>query len=482
MSDESLRFKTLTEVARSIESREASPVEVTATMLDLVGTHDGRFKSYATVMAEQVVAQAKAAEAEIAAGSYRGPLHGVPIAVKDLCFTRGVRTMGGTRVLADHVPDFDATVVERLDAAGAVLLGKLNTTEGAMGGYHPDRDIPVNPWNADRWAGASSSGSGVATAAGLCFASLGSDTGGSIRFPSAACGIVGVKPTWGRVSRYGVLALAESLDHVGPMTRSTADAGIVLQAISGLDRNDPTTLPAAVPDMLGEIERGVDGVRIGLDQRYVTAGVDPELADAVLAGVRVLEGLGARIVEVRMPPLEEYLEAWTPLCAAEAGGGSQGYLSLPKGRVRPMVSRLARPGRGCDRGRLRQSQQPAGGVHRPTPAGVRGHRRDGLPVDAGATLSDQALVAVRAHGAGRVHAALYRPGRLQRRPDHFGSVRTERRQPAAKPTVHGQTPEGASAVPDRPRLRAGHRLAHPATAGLSQWSSGQSRICCLLSF
>ena len=318
MSDESLRFKTLTEVARSIESREASPVEVTATMLDLVGTHDGRFKSYATVMAEQAVAQAKAAEAEIAAGSYRGPLHGVPIAVKDLCFTRGVRTMGGTRVLADHVPDFDATVVERLDAAGAVLLGKLNTTEGAMGGYHPDRDIPVNPWNADRWAGASSSGSGVATAAGLCFASLGSDTGGSIRFPSAACGIVGIKPTWGRVSRYGVLALAESLDHVGPMTRSTADAGIVFQAISGLDRNDPTTLPAAVPDMLGEIERGVDGVRIGLDQRYVTAGVDPELADAVLAGVRVLEGLGARIVEVRMPPLEEYLEAWTPLCAAEA--------------------------------------------------------------------------------------------------------------------------------------------------------------------
>ena len=267
-------------------------------------------------MADHAVAQAKAAEPEIGAGNYRGPLHGVPVAVKDLCFTKGVRTMGGTRVLADHVPDFDATVVEKLNAAGAVLLGKLNTTEGAMGGYHPDRDIPVNPWNADRWAGASSSGSGVATAAGLCFASLGSDTGGSIRFPSAACGIVGIKPTRGRVSRYGVLA--ESLDRVGPMTRGTADAGIVLQAISGLDPNDPTTLPAAVPDMLGGIERGVDGVRGGLDERYVTADVDPELADAVLAGVRVLEGLGAQIVEVRMPPLDEYLEAWTPLCAAEA--------------------------------------------------------------------------------------------------------------------------------------------------------------------
>ena len=156
------------------------------------------------------------AEQDICAGTYRGPLHGVPVAVKDLCFTTGVRTMGGTKVLVDHVPAFDATVVARLHAAGAVLLGKLNLTEGAMGGYHPDFAIPVNPWHAERYAGASSSGSGVATAAGLCFGSLGSDTGGSIRFPAAACGIVGLKPTWGRVSRYGVLALAESLDHVGP--------------------------------------------------------------------------------------------------------------------------------------------------------------------------------------------------------------------------------------------------------------------------
>ncbi len=318
MNAKSLRFQTITEIAGSIESKEVSPVEVTTALLELIEAEDGRFKSYATVMAEEAMARAKAAEQEIVDGRYRGPLHGVPVAVKDLCFTRGVRTMGGTKVLADHVPEFDATVVERLNAAGAVLLGKLNLTEGAMAGYHPDRDIPVNPWGADRWPGGSSSGSGVATAAGLCFASLGSDTGGSIRLPTAACGLVGIKPTWGRVSRYGVLALAESLDHVGPMTRSTADAGIVLGAIAGLDANDSTSLPDPVPDMLDGIDRGVKGIRIGLDERYVTTGVDPELAEAVLAGVRVLEGLGADIVEVRLPELGEYLQAWPTLCSAEA--------------------------------------------------------------------------------------------------------------------------------------------------------------------
>jgi amidase len=318
MADGPLHFKTIAELARLIESKQVSPVDVTKAQLDRIERLDGRFKSYATVMAEAAMAEARSAEGEIAGGRYRGPLHGVPIAVKDLCFTRGVRTMGGTRVMADHVPDFDSTVVGRFNAAGAVLLGKLNLTEGAMAGYNPDRDVPVNPWGADRWTGASSSGSGVATAAGLCYGCLGSDTGGSIRFPAAACGVVGIKPTWGRVSRYGVLALAESLDHVGPMTRSTADAGIVLQAIAGLDPKDPTSLPAPVPDMLEGIDRGVSGVRIGFDERYAADGVDSELAGAVSDGVKVLEGLGAKIVEVRLPALDEYLTAWPVLCSAEA--------------------------------------------------------------------------------------------------------------------------------------------------------------------
>ena len=318
MSDTPLYFKTITEVARLIRSKEVSPVEITSLVLQRIDDLDGRYKAYATVMAEHAMEAAGRAEREITEGRYRGPLHGVPIAVKDLYFTRGVRTMGGSKTLADHVPEHDSTVVKRLDAAGAVLLGKLNLTEGAMGGYNPDFDIPLNPWNPERWAGSSSSGSGVATALGLCFGSLGSDTGGSIRFPAASCGVVGLKPTWGRVSRYGVLALAESLDHVGPLTRSSADAGVMLQAMAGFDPNDPTSLHDPVPDMLAGIEQGVRGVRIGLDKKYVTEGVDAELAQAVLAGVKALDELGAEIVEVRMPDVDSYLPAWPVLCSAEA--------------------------------------------------------------------------------------------------------------------------------------------------------------------
>lgn len=318
MNDAPLHFKSISALTDLLQSRQLSPVELTQAILDRIDQHDGRLKSYATVMADQALTAARVAEQEIGAGHHRGPLHGVPIAVKDLCFTRGVRTMGGCKVLADHIPTYDATVVERFYNAGAVLLGKLNLTEGAMAGYNPDFDIPINPWAEDRWTGVSSSGSGVATAAGLCFGSLGSDTGGSIRTPSAACGIVGLKPTWGRVSRYGVLDLAESLDHVGPMTRSTADAAIIFEIIAGHDPNDPTSLIAPVPDIRQDLATGIKGLRIGYDETYATRGVDPELAAAVAAGVQVLEDLGANIVEVTLPELDAYLPAWPILCSAEA--------------------------------------------------------------------------------------------------------------------------------------------------------------------
>ncbi len=318
MSEAPLHYKTITETARLIESRELSPVEAATAMLDRISALDGHLKSYATVMGDHAMASASAAEREIADGNYRGPLHGVPIAVKDLCFTKGVRTMGGSKVYASHVPEFDSTVVARLEAAGAVLLGKLNLTEGAMGGYNPEFQIPLNPWNSERWAGSSSSGSGAATAAGLCYGSLGSDTGGSIRFPAAACGIVGLKPTWGRVSRYGVIALAESLDHVGPMTRSSADAAIMLQALAGYDPRDPTSLSDPVPDYLDGMDGGISGVRIGVDEHHVTDGVDPDLAKAVLDGVEVLRSLGAEIVDIQMPNVDKYLAAWPVLCSAEA--------------------------------------------------------------------------------------------------------------------------------------------------------------------
>ena len=318
MRETPLHFRTITEIAEEIASKQLSPIEVTTAMLARIEKFDGQLNSYATVIPEQAMAAAQKAEQEINAGTYRGPLHGVPIAVKDLCFTKGVRTMGAAKVLTDHIPRFDGTVIAKLEAAGAVLLGKLNLTEGAMGGYNPEFDIPKNPWHPDRWTGSSSSGSGVATAAGLCFGSLGSDTGGSIRFPAASCGIVGIKPTWGRVSRYGVLALAESMDHVGPMTRSVADAAILLEAIAGFDPNDPTSLPDPVPNMFEGVEQDIRGVRVGFDENYATNDIDVELADAVRAGVEILADQGAEIVEVVLPNVDEYVAAWPTLCSAGA--------------------------------------------------------------------------------------------------------------------------------------------------------------------
>ncbi len=315
---EALHYLSLREVARLIETREVSPVELTRLMLDRINVLDPRLHSYATVMREQALAAARTAEREIGAGNYRGPLHGVPVAVKDLCYTSGVATMGGLAVLRDFVPTFDATVVARLEGAGAVLLGKLSLTEGAMVGYHPSFEMPVNPWGRTWWSGVSSSGSGVATAAGLCFASLGTDTGGSIRFPAMANGIVGLKPTYGRVSRFGVLPLAESLDHVGPMTRSVADAAIVLEAIAGFDPNDPTSLRAPVPNMRDALGGGVAGLRIGFDRSYALDGVDRGLARAIEAAADELTRLGAEIVDVQVPDLSQVLATWPVICAAEA--------------------------------------------------------------------------------------------------------------------------------------------------------------------
>lgn len=314
-----LHYLTLTQVADLIRGREVSPVAVTEAMLERIGRLDARLNSYATVTEERALNAAQAAEQEIAAGRYRGPLHGVPVAVKDLCSTKGTRTMAGLAVRRDHVPDFDATVVSRLEDAGAVLLGKLNMTEGAMAGYNRAFDIPVNPWGAEYWAGASSSGSGVATAAGLCFASLGSDTGGSIRFPSMANGTVGLKPTYGLVSRYGVLPLAESLDHVGPMTRSTTDAAIMLRAIAGHDPTDPTSLDEPPPPLLDALDDGIEGLRIGYDRELCRDGTDPGLVRSIERALVVLADLGAKVVDVAMPEDTRAVgEIWFAICAAEA--------------------------------------------------------------------------------------------------------------------------------------------------------------------
>ncbi|MBM4259550.1 MAG: amidase [Deltaproteobacteria bacterium] len=315
--------KTLTEVAALIKKKEVSPVELTGAMLDRIAVHESKLHSYLTITAELALRQAKEAEQEIAGGKYRGLLHGMPIAVKDLCFTKGIRTTCSSKILFDWVPDHNATVVDKLNAAGAVLLGKLGMTEFALGGYHPSIPAPVNPWNADRWPGASSSGSGVATAASLCFGSLGSDTGGSIRFPSAACGIVGVKPTYGKVSRYGVFPLGESLDHIGPMTRCVEDSAIMLRAIAGFDPKDPTTRRVTVRDYLDMLRNGVKGVRIGVDADYCRKGADSQVSASVLATTKVFQELGAEIHEVKFQLTDDPF--WFTICAAEAAAAHEQF-------------------------------------------------------------------------------------------------------------------------------------------------------------
>jgi amidase len=315
-----LALATLMDVAQQIHARKLSPVDLTRQMLDRIDALDPRFHSYVTVLADRALAQAKAAEAEIAGGHYRGPLHGVPLAVKDLCFMKGTVTTCGSQMLTEWMPDQNATVVWKLQQAGAVILGKLHLTEFALRWHHPYRPIPLNPWGEGRWPGVSSSGSGVATAAGLCFGAIGTDTGGSIRFPAASCGTVGLKPTYGRVSRAGVFPLAASLDHIGPLTRSVADAAAMLQAIAGPDPLDPTASRRPVPDYLGALAQGVAGLRIGVDERYITEGVHPDVSAAVKEAVRVLAELGAHIVAVTVPEpdMQATTQAWLTLTGADA--------------------------------------------------------------------------------------------------------------------------------------------------------------------
>ena len=322
MDNQALCNLSLHELSDQLRTAKVSSSEATRAILDRIRAHRD-LNAYIAVMEESALRAASQADAEIRADRYRGPLHGVPVAVKDLCWTKGVATTCASKVLRDWIPDSSATVVERLEAAGAVIVGKLNLTEFAVAWYHPELPVPQNPWGAKLWPGASSSGSGVATAAGLCFGSLGSDTGGSIRFPSAANGIVGLKPTWGRVSRYGVFPLGESLDHIGPMTRTVTDAALMLAAIAGHDPKDATSLAAPVEDYAATLEQGVSGLRIGLDEAFITKGASAAVSGAVIDAVRVLERLGARVVKVTVPDVAPGVAAWTTLCVGDAAAAHE---------------------------------------------------------------------------------------------------------------------------------------------------------------
>jgi aspartyl-tRNA(Asn)/glutamyl-tRNA(Gln) amidotransferase subunit A len=293
----------LASLAGAIRARTVSPVEVTEACLARIARLDGRLRSFITVDAEGALRAARALEAEAAAGTWRGPLHGVPLAYKDLCHVRGLPTSCGTKTAEYFTGEHECTAVARLARAGAITLGKLNMTELALGpfGDNAHHGDVQNPWRPGHVSGGSSSGSGAAVAAGFAAGALGSDTGGSIRLPAAACGIVGLKPTYGRVSRAGVMPLSWSLDHVGPMTRTVRDAAIMLSVIAGRDGRDATTSTRRVPDYLASLERPVTGLRVGVPENYYFEGVAHEIEAGVREAARQLGRLGAALRALTVP-------------------------------------------------------------------------------------------------------------------------------------------------------------------------------------
>lgn len=295
----------LVSTARLIRRRELSPVELVQTILDRIASYGKAINAYIAIHPEEAMQAAQKAEDAMAQGRSLGPLHGIPIAVKDLFFTAGLPTTAGTRVLRDVVPREDATVIRRLKEAGAILLGKLNLHELAYGvtSDNPHFGAVRNPWDLNRIAGGSSGGSAAAVAASLCLGSLGTDTGGSIRIPAACCGVVGLKPTYGRVSRSGVFPLAWSLDHVGPITSVVEDAALLLEVLAGPDPRDVTTSPLPVPAYCRMLEGNLKEVRIGLPRDFFfdPAEVDPSVMAAVEEALRVFQDAGARVEEVTVP-------------------------------------------------------------------------------------------------------------------------------------------------------------------------------------
>ena len=316
------------QLAPLLQKKEISPVELFNEAIERIHQLQPKLNSFITVTEEEGRKAATKAESEIRKGQYRGPLHGIPISIKDLFATRGVRTTAGSKVLAQWVPDYDATAVARLHQAGMVLVGKTHMHEFAYGvtSDNPHYGPARNPWDPTRVPGGSSGGSAAAVASSQCTASLGSDSGGSIRTPAAVCGVVGLKPTYGRVSRYGAIPLAWSLDHVGPLTKSVEDAAIMLAAIAGPDPKDPSASSRPLPDYRQEMRGSIRGLRLGVPRQYFFEHVDPEIQKLVSAAIHQLESMGATLVEVDIPDLENCSAMEAHITLAESTSYHEPYL------------------------------------------------------------------------------------------------------------------------------------------------------------
>lgn len=339
MNHSDLHYRQLHEVSALLASNDVSSVDVTGWQLDRIAELEPQLKTFAYIATDDAYRAAEESDARRAAGAVRGPLDGVPMGIKDILDKTGWPTQAGMKVRQGIVADSDATAVRRLEDAGAVIVGKVHTTEGVYTEHTPPFEAPVNPWDPDRWVGVSSSGSGVATAAGLCFGTLGSDTGGSIRMPSASNGVTGLKPTWGRVSRAGAVELAATLDHIGPMCRSARDAGMVLQVIAGADERDPTASLANVPDYLGANTDNLRGVRIGVDRSW-SAGVSADVLAAQAAAEVVLTELGAIVEPITLPDSESAIDDWFGVCAVQTARAHALTFPSQRGSYGPALREL----------------------------------------------------------------------------------------------------------------------------------------------
>lgn len=344
MTGEQLALTSIAELAPLVRGREVSPVEIVEATLTRIQRLGPTLNCYLTVCSEQAREQAVRLERRLAAGEWLGPLHGISVSLKDNIETAGVLTTAGSPILRQWIPKRDATSIALLRSHGAVLVGKCNLYEFAYGAPNPTYGPTRNPWNLEHSCGGSSSGSAAAVAAGLCHASLGTDTGGSIRIPSAFCGVVGLKPTYGRVSRAGVIPVSYNLDHVGPITRTVHDAALVLAALSGPDPRDPTAARRQSDDFTSELEEGVAGLRLGVCAARQLEGAEAEARDAFERACAILEGKGATLREVELPDLDEARTLMWAISAAEAADYHRSWLREHGEAYHPVVRSLLEVG------------------------------------------------------------------------------------------------------------------------------------------